>query len=179
MKIFVDFGLIWSNMEINDGKRTTMEFDMVAEFTGTKDVTIDGAGRFKLPAIFRRVFDENAFESEIVVTLRNAENSVYLLVVPHRNWKKILAGVSANSELSAKAKERIKRFLNRNSEMASLDKQNRIVLPKKLMDLAGISGNEDAALVGTGNYVEVWNRVELDSKLTSPDEQILSDVFDI
>lgn len=152
---------------------------MVAEFTGTKDVTIDSAGRFKLPAIFRKVFDENAFESEIVVTLRNVENCDYLLVVPLRNWKKILASVSSNSELNAKDKESIKRFLNRNSEIVTLDKQNRIVLPKKLMDLAGLNGNEDSALVGTGNYVEVWNRALLDAKLSSPDEETLSNVFDI
>jgi MraZ protein len=166
-------------MEHKDGIWTTMELEMAAEFTGTKDVTIDSAGRFKLPAIFKRVFEENAFENEIVITLRNIESSVYLLVVPLRNWKKILAGITSNDNLSANEKEKIKRFLNRNSDIVSLDKQSRIVLPKKLMDLAGLKVNEDAALVGTGNFVEVWNREVLDSKLSSPGEEVLSNVFNI
>lgn len=152
---------------------------MVAEFTGTKDVTIDNAGRFKLPSIFRKVFDENAYENEIVVTLRNVEGTDYLLIVPLRNWKKILANITNNNQLSSTDKEKIKRFLNRNSEILTIDKQNRIVMPKKLMDLASIKCNEDVAIVGTGNYMEVWNRTVIDSKLESPDEQTLSDVFDI
>ena len=150
---------------------------MSAEFSGTKDVTVDSAGRIKLPSSFRKVFDENAYGSDVVIAYRVLDGSGFLMMYPERAWKRSLESLSDRPELSALEVESIRRKLNRQSEVAVVDRQGRVVLPRRFTELAGLGAGKEAALVGAGNRIEVWNAATVDQlvdETTLDDEKIAS-----
>ncbi len=152
---------------------------MSAEFSGTKDVTVDGAGRIKFPSSFRKVFEENAYGPDVVVAYRMLDGNGFLMVYPERAWKRSLESLSDQPGLSALEVEAIRRKLNRQSEMAVVDRQGRVVLPRRFTDLVGLGPGSDAALVGAGNRIEVWNAAVVDQLLdeTSVDDEKIASVL--
>ncbi len=129
---------------------------MSVEFYGTREITVDGAGRIKLPSAFRREFEVNGFGPDIVVAYRELNGNGFMMLYPRGIWKRMLEHVSEVPDLSALEVEAMRRRLNRWSEMASMDKQGRIMLPKRFTEKAGLPAGSEAALVGSGNRIEVW-----------------------
>ena len=152
---------------------------MSTEFSGTKDVTVDGAGRIKLPSSFRKVFDENAYGPDVVIAYRVLEGNGFLMVYPERAWKRSLESLADRPELSALEVESIRRKLNRQSEVAVVDRQGRVVLPRRFTELAGLGAGTEAALVGAGNRIEVWNASVVDQLVdeTSLDDEKIASVL--
>ena len=152
---------------------------MSAEFSGTKDVTVDGAGRIKLPSSFRKVFEENAFGPDVVVAYRVLNGQGFLMLYPERAWKRSLESLSDQPGLSALEIETIRRKLNRQSEMAVMDRQGRVLLPRRFTELSGLLSGTEAALVGAGNRIEVWNAGVVDRLLddTSLDDEKIASVL--
>ena len=154
---------------------------MSAEFSGTKDVTIDGAGRIKLPASFRRVFEDNGHGPDVVVAFRELNGHGFLMIFPERAWKRSLESLSGRSEFSALEVEAIRRKLNRQSEMATMDRQGRVVLPKRFAGRSDLLPGTEAALVGSGNRIEVWNAQLVDRLVddTDVDDEKMASVLDV
>jgi len=145
---------------------------MSVEFYGTREITVDGAGRVKLPSAFRREFEINGFGPDVVVAYRELNGQGFMMLYPRGVWKRILEHVSEVPDLSALDVEAMRRRLNRWSEMASMDKQGRIMLPKRFTEKAGLAAGSEAALVGSGNRIEVWQLALCDKTV---DETALDD----
>ena len=72
-------------------------------------------------------------------------------------WDKYMAPLN---EQNRKLQEKTKRFLNASVADATLDSQGRIVLPKHLVEYAGIE--KGIVIVGCYNYAEIWSEEAYD-----------------
>lgn len=152
---------------------------MSAEFSGTKDVTVDGAGRIKLPASFRKVFEHNGYGMDVVLAFRVLDGQGFLMLYPERTWKRSLESLTDRSEMTALEVEAIRRKLNRQSEMAVMDRQGRVVLPRRFAGQAQMEPGTEVALVGAGNRIEIWNASVVDQMVddTEVDDEKIASVL--
>ncbi len=152
---------------------------MSVEFYGTREITVDGAGRVKLPSAFRREFDLNGFGPDVVVAYRELNGQGFMMLYPRAVWKRLLEHVSDVSDLSALEAEAMRRRLNRWSEMVLMDKQGRITLPKRFTEKSGLNAGSEVALVGSGNRIEVWQLALCDKMVneTSLDDEKIAAVL--
>ena len=72
-------------------------------------------------------------------------------------WDKYMAPLN---EQNRKLQEKTKRFLNASVADATPDSQGRIVLPKHLVEYAGIE--KGIVIVGCYNYAEIWSEEAYD-----------------
>ena len=63
--------------------------------------------------------------------------------------------------------------------MAVMDRQGRILLPRRFTELSELLPGTEAALVGAGNRIEVWNAGVVDRLLddTSLDDEKIASVL--
>ncbi|HHH14184.1 MAG TPA: division/cell wall cluster transcriptional repressor MraZ [candidate division WWE3 bacterium] len=67
--------------------------------------------------------------------------------------KKALAG-----PISDKQARLLRRYMFSGAFEVSFDKQGRVVVPKNLLDYAGIKVGEEVLLIGAGDHFEIWNK---------------------
>lgn len=119
-------------------------------FRGTFDHTLDAKNRLTVPARYRATLSEGVVmavpldQQACVGVWRPGEYEAYT--------DRALAGVPA---LSVQLAE-LQRFFFGKSADAELDAAGRIMVPKALMDHAGLS--RDVVVVGAGDHLELWDR---------------------
>jgi MraZ protein len=118
---------------------------------GNSPAKVDAQGRVKIPSVHRRVLEEE-FGKEVFVTSVTGES---VLIYPLSEWEKIEAKLMEPPKLRP---EKIK-FLRNTSyygQVASIDKQGRVVIQPHLRVAAAIDG--EVAVIGYLKYLEVWNK---------------------
>jgi MraZ protein len=119
---------------------------------GSFTANIDDKGRLRIPAVYKRFFEEEyAGATNFYVTSLTGEN---VLIYPMREWEIIESKLAA---LPSQDPTR-KKFLDRTSYFGneqSVDTQGRIVIPPMLRSQAGLLG--EVLVVGELNYLEVWS----------------------
>ncbi len=119
-------------------------------FLGEYEITIDARSRFLLPAGLRKqLAGENA--NEFVVN-RGIEKCLTLW--PKQSWDPIFQNVNMLNDFEPKVRQFRHLFLN-GATPVELDTAGRLLLPKSLMEYAGLE--KDALLVPAGNKVEIWD----------------------
>lgn len=125
---------------------------------GNHPARVDDKGRLKVPNGFRSLI-ESQFGSELFLTSVTGE---YVRIYPMPVWLEIerkLAGVpSANP-----AKQRFLDRVNFFGQVATLDRQGRVVLPYILREPAAMSG--EVSVLGLQNHLAVWNQKRLHERL--------------
>jgi len=129
-------------------------------FLGTYEYRLDAKGRLPLPSRFRERLRPG------VVLTQGVDPCI--LVHPAGEWEQASAQVAAPA-LSRERLRRRNRMLFANAFPADIDNQGRIALPTALRLYAGI--NDEAVVVGAGNYLEIWSREQWLSEKASIDEQ--------
>ena len=121
-------------------------------FIGEYLVTLDAKGRFLLPAGFKKQLTEGASEHFIV----NRGFEKYLSLYPMKSWKPIFSKLSELNQFDPKTRQFTRYFLN-GATQVELDSANRLLLPKNLMEYAGLE--KDIVLVSSINKIEIWDSI--------------------
>lgn len=125
----------------------------MAGYIGEFPCTVDNKGRLLLPVALKKQIP--AKEQKRFVVHRGIEK--HLVVYTKKEWDKISAEVNQLNLYVKKNREFIRKF-NRGATEIELDATNRMLLPKSLMEYAGIE--KDIVLFAYGNRIELWAEVE-------------------
>ncbi len=139
----------------------------MASFKGEYDHSVDKKGRVSFPAKLRKYMDPEAGERFTI--LRGQEPC--LLLYPENRWMEVESKLEKVNTFAKRGRIVVRNFL-RTAEDLSLDSHNRIALPAKLMEYAGIS--ERAIFIGAGDKVEIWSPGKLDEE----DQGLDSDTYE-
>jgi MraZ protein len=132
----------------------------MAGFIGEYHSTVDEKGRFLLPSSLKKQIP--AREQKRFVVHRGIEK--HLVIYTQKEWNRISEEVNDLNLYVAKNREFIRMF-NRGASEIELDGTNRLLLPKSLMDYAGIE--KDIVLFAYGSRIEVWSQRAYEKMLKS------------
>ena len=125
----------------------------MAFFTSEYECKLDTKGRLVLPAKIKANLPEVS-TTELVIRKGFEPN---LILYPMVEYKKIHHKISSLSEFDPEQRK-LKRTFFRSIAQVELDNANRILIPKQMLAHAQI--DKEALLIGTGNYIEMWNPVK-------------------
>ena len=123
---------------------------MKTNFFGEYECKLDEKGRLKLPSAILNQLGEN--NSREFVANRGFERCLYLF--PKDVWTVKLNEVQGLNEYLPEVRQ-FKRYFYRGATEFTPDKADRILLPKILLDYAGI--DKTLIITAVGEYLEVWN----------------------
>ena len=137
------------------------------KFFGEYKYNIDNKGRLVMPPKYRDFLKGNIY------LLKGFEKC--LLVVDELEIKKLEEKISFNSLTDKDIRSFSRAFFSGVNEIKP-DSQGRILIPKNLLEYGEIK--EEAIIVGTGFYIEIWNKenwIDESEKL----DQIRNSFFDL
>ena len=120
-------------------------------FIGEYEATIDSKGRFLLPAGIKKQLPE--VEAPVFVINRGFEKC--LSMYPMKSWNPLYESISNLNDFDPKVREFRRYFLN-GAMQIELDGAGRLLLPKNLMEHAGLT--KDIVLVSAVNKMEIWDK---------------------
>jgi MraZ protein len=122
----------------------------VAGFKGQYENAIDEKGRVAIPAKMRRALKPEA--NETFTATRGFEQCVFLY--PLDRWEVMEEAFMELNPYQRETRDFV-RTITRWAEDVTLDRQGRIVLPRRLMDFAGLDGA--AVIIGSLDRIEIWD----------------------
>jgi len=135
----------------------------MSHFLGEFDCKLDAKGRMMVPSSLKKQLPEA--EREGLVINRGFEK--HLVIYTKKEWDTITEELSKLNAYEKKSRDFI-RYFTRGATELSLDSANRILLPKALMEYAGITS--DVVLSCVLNKIEVWAKDAYDNQLDSEPE---------
>jgi MraZ protein len=124
-------------------------------FVGDHTHAVDTKNRVAIPSSFRRNFPSGT--EDRVVLLRGASGCIETHVRPE--WRVHVMRLR-NLDLYNKEDLVLRRLWLPGATEMELDGQGRVLLPKKLTELAGIGA--EARFIGLGPFFEIWNPQQYD-----------------
>jgi len=128
------------------------------QLIGEFDCKLDAKGRLMVPSNLKKQLP--SVEQEGLVVNRGFEK--HLVVYPKKVYQDIVAELSKLNQYEKKTREFI-RFFTRGATELSLDASGRVLLPKSLLEFAGI--NADVVLACQFDKIEVWDKAAYDDLL--------------
>ena len=135
----------------------------MSHFLGEFDCKLDAKGRMMIPSSLKKQLPE----AERVGLVINRGFEKHLVIYTKKEWDSITEELSKLNAYEKKSRDFI-RYFTRGATELSLDSANRILLPKALMEYAGI--NAEVVLSCVLNKIEVWAKDAYDSQLDSEPE---------
>ncbi len=125
---------------------------MMQSLIGEFDCKVDAKGRFMFPVNLRKQLDAS-FEQGFVIN-RNLHQKC-LVLYPITEWNKLNKKLSKLNRL-IKANDVFVRKFTGGATGADADNTGRVLLPKSLVDYAGIA--TDIKILGSNNVIEIWDK---------------------
>ena len=132
-------------------------------FLGEFDCKLDAKSRMMIPAGLKKQLPEA--DKEGLVINRGFER--HLVIYTRQEWNKIVEDLSKLNSYEKKTREFIRYFTRGASEL-SLDASGRVLLPKALMEYAGIV--TDVVLACQFNKIEVWAQEAYEAQMDNEPE---------
>lgn len=120
-------------------------------FLGHIDAKTDAKGRVFLPSQFRRELQEAGCGD---LVLRKDVFQRCLVLYPTAVWDDLLATMRQRLNRWNPQEQTVFRQFVADAESVTLDAQGRLLIPRRLLDYANISGA--AAFIGMGDTMELW-----------------------
>jgi MraZ protein len=120
-------------------------------FLGEYEVTVDAKGRFLLPAGFKKQLLEESANQFVI----NRGIEPCLSLYPMQSWEPIFSEISQLNDFDPKVRDFRRYFLN-GATQVELDSAGRLLLPKTLMEYAGLE--KDIVLVSAVTKIEIWDK---------------------
>ena len=139
---------------------------------GEFDIKVDSKGRFMLPSGLKKQLTEG--DQERFVINRGFEKN--LTLYPQSEWQKISQEVNSLNLYNKKNREFVRYFFRGASEVM-LDSANRLLLPKSLLEYAGIE--KEIVLFAYGQRIEIWAREVYESMMNNEPEDFSSLAEDV
>ena len=121
----------------------------MTSFLGEFECRLDSKSRIVLPASLKKQLPPEA-EGRFVM---NRGFEQHLVLYPKHDWEVISAEVN-RLNLYVKKNRAFVRYFFRGATEIGLDAQSRLLLPKSLLEYAGI--RDELVLFGYNNRIEVW-----------------------
>jgi MraZ protein len=125
---------------------------LMQSLIGKYDCKVDAKGRFMFPVNLRKQL-EDAFDKGFVIN-RNLHQKC-LVLYPISEWNKLNKKLSKLNRL-IKANDVFVRKFTGGATGADADNTGRVLLPKSLVDYAGIL--TDVKILGSNNVIEIWDK---------------------
>ena len=138
----------------------------MATFIGDYTCKVDVKGRIILPAAFKKQMPAGA-QDHFVVRKDIFENCLVLFAI--EDWNRQLAKIRKKLNPFNREQNMFLRNFFKGTAELSLDNNNRILVPKKLMDLIG--ANRDVVLAGQDGRIEIW-AADIYDKIDMPAEDL-------
>ena len=121
-------------------------------FIGSFKYSIDSKGRISIPAKMRKYVNPEAGDTFVMTRSTTAR---CLEVYPMDRWKELTSEkLSKLNSFNPQESQFIRMFLQEAAE-DTLDTQSRLLIPKNLIEFAGI--NKEVLILGVVKKIEVWN----------------------
>lgn len=128
-------------------------------FRGSYSARIDDKGRLKIPNAFRALVEGEHGASGLYITSLSGDS---VRMYPMSVWLAVeqrLARMPSTHPARLKFLDRVNYY----GQVGEFDVQGRVLIPARLRDSAGMSGEVD--VVGAMEYLEVWNHERLVAKM--------------
>ena len=112
---------------------------------------MDVKGRFLLPAGFKKQLPEEG--NNLFVVNRGIEQCLSLY--PIKSWEPIFSSISKLNDFDPKVRDFRRYFLN-GATQVELDSAGRLLLPKTLMEYAGL--DKEVILASAVDKIEIWDK---------------------
>lgn len=134
-------------------------------FIGDYTAKVDAKGRVVLPSAFKKQLDTAANE-RFVVKKDVFENC--LVIFPMDEWERQVAIIRSKLNPYNREHNRFLRGFYKGTAELALDSNNRILIPKRLLDL--IEVDKDVVLAGQDGKIELWSQKVYDAIHEDEDE---------
>jgi MraZ protein len=127
---------------------------------GNYSAKIDDKGRLKIPTAFKALVDDQHGAGLYITSLTGDSARIYPMPI----WLAVeqrLARMPSTHPARIKFLDRVNYF----GQSGDFDTQGRVLIPPRLRDSAGMSGEVD--VLGQVDYLEVWNHERFLAKLQS------------
>jgi len=135
----------------------------MSKFLGEFDCKLDAKGRMMIPVGLKKQLPE-AGDRGLVI---NRGFEKHLVIYTRNEWDKIVDDLEKLNSYEKKTREFIRYFTRGASEL-TLDGAGRVLLPKALLDYAGIES--DVILSCQFNKIEVWAEAAYNAQLDNEPE---------
>jgi MraZ protein len=115
---------------------------------GAHEHTIDDKNRLTLPAKFRQAFADG------VVITRGLDGCLFAYRRP--DWDRLVESQLATLDPLSQEGRRIHRFFFSGAAEADIDRQGRVMVPRELIEHAGLS--REVVVAGVNDRLEIWDR---------------------
>ncbi len=134
-------------------------------FLGNIDAKADAKGRLFVPAVFRKNLQASSVEK---LVLRKNIFLDCLVLYPKHVWDEEVSELRSKLNRWDEEQEMIFHQYVMDIEELEMDSNGRVLIPKRYLQLAGISF--DVRFVGVNYTIEIWARNKLDKPMMSPDD---------
>ncbi|MBX3101154.1 MAG: division/cell wall cluster transcriptional repressor MraZ [Bacteroidetes bacterium] len=125
---------------------------------GEFECKADAKGRFLMPAALLRQLPEDHRQSFVM----NRGLDKCLVLYTQQVWQEELTKIYGKNQFVAENRA-FARMFQSGATPLELDASNRLLVPKKLAEHAGI--DKDLVLIGSGNKIEVWSKEAFEVQL--------------
>lgn len=133
-------------------------------FTGSTDAKVDEKGRVFVPSNFRKILQKEEVDGLI---LRRDIFQRCLVLFPINVWDAQVDAITARTNMfSREGRDALRKFVA-GAENVSMDSGGRILLPKRLLEEAGIKN--DVRFIGVDNTIEIWSKHAAEELLNDND----------
>lgn len=133
-------------------------------FIGNMDAKADVKGRIFVPAAFRKILQSSG-DSQLI--LRKDVFQDCLVLYPASVWNEELTHLRAKLNKWDEEQQQLFRHFVLGVEVLEMDANGRILIPKRYMQMAGISS--EVRFVGMDFAIEIWSRSKLEKPLLDQD----------
>ena len=137
----------------------------MSNFFGEFECKLDAKGRMMIPVGLKKQLPEAVAEGLVI----NRGFEKHLVIYTRKEWDIILAELAELNQYEKKSREFIRYFMRGASELP-LDGAGRVLLPKSLLEYAGIDINGEVVLSCQLNKIEVWAKDAYDAELDDEPE---------
>ena len=145
----------------------------MAFYKGQETYSVDSKGRLNIPAKMRRALSPEALNTFVLT--RGSDRCV--AAYPLDEWRRYELEYAKLNQYDEQSRFFLRTVLAW-SEEVELDGQQRIMVPKRYLDFAGIDGK--VVIVGMIDHIELWQPEEFEiylSKSEASYEQVASQVM--
>lgn len=135
----------------------------MTNYIGEFDCKVDAKGRMMVPAGLLKQFAPAIREKFVI------NRSVFqkcLVLYPMDAWEEIIKDLSKLNKFIKENDDFIRQY-NNGAMQVEMDATNRLLLPKRLLDFAGI--DKDVVLTANLNKIEIWSAQKYNEILNSYD----------
>jgi MraZ protein len=126
---------------------------------GEFNCRLDEKGRLSLPSRLRSQFPESAGNQLVV----NRGFEKCLVLYTKEDWLQESAKLGEVDDFMSPDIRKFKRIFTNGANLVTIDGAQRILIPKKLLEYAGLE--DDVILNASGHKVEIWNLANYEREL--------------